>query len=216
MLKVRRSGIILALDVLERARAIKIVEEVADYIDAVKVGYPLILSVGLDIISELKGFEKPIIADFKIADVPHVSSEICRIATGAGADYAIVQGFLGRDVVEACSKAAEIFVVCDMSHPGALDFISPQSEEVARLAKEYAVGIVAPATRPQTIKKLREIVGNLIIIAPGVKAQGAEVGSAINAGADFEIVGRAIYNSPNPRSEAEGLYNQLKEGEKDE
>lgn len=198
----------------QRARAVEIVEETADYIDAVKVGYPLILTAGLDIIPELKESGKPIIADFKVADVPHVSSEICRIATEAGADYVIVQGFLGRDVVEACSKAAEIFVVCDMSHPGAQDYISPHNREITRLAKEYAAGIVAPATRPQTIKMVREIVGDLIIISPGVKAQGAEVGSATAAGADFEIVGRAIYNSADPRLEARRIYAQLKDRRK--
>jgi orotidine-5'-phosphate decarboxylase len=208
--KAGRSGIILALDVTDRAKAIEVVKKTVDYIDAVKVGYPLILSVGLDIVSELKELGKPIIADFKVADVPHVSQEICRIATEAGADYVIAQGFLGEDVLRACSEVADIFVVCDMSHPGALDFLSAHGEDIARRVKDYAAGIVAPATRPQTIKALRKIVGSKTIISPGVKAQGAEVGSAIKAGADFEIIGRAIYNNADPGLEAREIYNQLK------
>ncbi len=151
------------------------------------------------------------IADLKVADVPHISTEICRIATQAGADYVIVQGFLGEDVIESCSRAADIFVVCDMSHPGALDFITPNIEKIAEKAKKYASGIVGPATRPESIKTLKRITGELPLISPGVKAQGAEVGDAIRAGADFEIVGRAIYMSRDPADEAERIYKKLKE-----
>jgi orotidine-5'-phosphate decarboxylase len=202
--------VILALDVTDKSRALEVVNDTAKYIDAVKVGYPLILSTGIEIIGDLKKSGKPIIADLKVADVPHVSSEICRIATSAGADYVIIQGFLGRDVVKACSNVAAVFVVCDMSHPGALDFISSQSVEIARATRSYAQGIVAPATRPESIRNLRGIVGNLIIIAPGIKSQGAKVGSALKAGADFEIIGRAIYNSPDPVEEAKSIYRELK------
>lgn len=214
LIDVKDTGIILALDVLDKAKAIEIVKETAEYIDAVKVGYPLVLSTGIGVVSELKELGKPVITDFKVADVPHISSEICRIATNAGSDYVIVQGFLGEDVIKTCSEVANIFVVCEMSHPGALDFMAERAEDITRLAKLYAKGIVAPATRPQTIKKLRAIAGNLTIISPGVKAQGAEVGDAIKAGADFEIIGRAIYNSSDPRLEAEKIYRQLRSGEK--
>jgi orotidine-5'-phosphate decarboxylase len=201
--------VILALDVNGTERAVSVVDKTADFIDAIKVGYPLILSTGLEIITDLKKFGLPIIADFKVADVPHVSAEICRLATEAGADFVIVQGIMGGDVVEACSKVAPLFVVSDMSHPGALDYISGHNREIAGHAAKFAEGIVAPATRPQTIKTLRSIIGDLIIISPGVKAQGAEVGSAISAGADFEIIGRAIYNSPDPGSAAEQIKNQI-------
>jgi orotidine-5'-phosphate decarboxylase len=180
--------------VTEKEKAKIIVRETQEYIDAIKVGYPLVLSTGLDVTTDLKKFGKPIIADFKVADVPHVSSEVCRMAKEAGADYVIVQGFLGEDVIKACSEVTRIFVVSDMSHPGSLDFISTH----------------------KTIKTLRNIVENLTIISPGVKAQGAKVGSAITAGADFEIIGRAIYNSPQPRLEASKIYHQLTKGEIDE
>ncbi len=182
-----------------------------DYVAAIKVGYPLILSTGLEIIKELKEIGRPVIADLKVADIPFVSARICELARREGADYVIVQGFLGRDVIEACSKVSNLFVVADMSHPGALDFISDHNKEIAKVAKKYAAGIVAPATRPQTIKTLRRIVEDLIIISPGIKAQGADVGSAISAGADFEIVGRAIYNNSRPGLEAEKIYHHLKE-----
>ena len=41
---------ILALDVTDREEALKIAEEVWEFVDAIKVGYPLILAAGLEII----------------------------------------------------------------------------------------------------------------------------------------------------------------------
>lgn len=189
----KNNRIILALDTEDSKRALRICEEVTEYIDAVKVGYPLVLNTGLGIIKKLKNFNKPIIADFKVADIPEISRKICEIAVKSGADYAIVHGFVGEDVIKACSEVAKIFVVAEMSHPGANDFMSGEAEKIAAMVKKYAYGIVAPATRPERIGQLRKIVGeNIVIISPGIKAQGAKVGDAIKAGADFEIIGRGI------------------------
>jgi len=47
---------------------------------------------------------------------------------------------------------------------------------------------------------LRNIVGALIIACCGIGAQGPEPGSAIKAGADFEIIGRTIYEADNSKS----------------
>ncbi len=47
------------------------------------------------------------------------------------------------------------------------------------------------------------------IISPGVRAQGAEPGDAITSGADYEIVGRAIYQSENPKDSAEQIYREI-------
>lgn len=191
-------GIILALDVDTREKALEICTEVADFVDAVKVGYPLVLKTDLSIVGELKQFQKPIIADFKVADIPFVSQRICEAAVEAGADFVIVHGFVGEDVVKACSNAAKVFVVAEMSHPGAEDFMPKDALSIVKIAKKYAEGIVAPATRPERIKELRNAVGDLTIISPGVKAQGASVGDAIRAGADFEIIGRGIYEAAEP------------------
>jgi orotidine-5'-phosphate decarboxylase len=200
----RENGIILALDVDTREKALEITREAAEFVDAIKVGYPLVLNTDLSIIGELKKFQKPIIADFKVADIPIVGQRICEAAKGAGADFVIVHGFVGEDVVKACSNASKIFVVAEMSHPGALDFMAKDAESIVEIARKHAFGIVAPATRPERIRELRAASGaDLKIISPGVKAQGASVGDAIRAGADFEIIGRGIYGAREPKKAAE-------------
>ena len=46
---------------------------------------------------------------------------------------------------------------------------------------------------------MRDLVGpGLTIVCCGVGAQGGKYGHAIAAGADFEIIGRAIYQAEDP------------------
>lgn len=207
----KNNRIILALDVEDSKRALQLCEEVAGYIDAIKVGYPLILNAGLGFIEKIKQFNKPVIADFKVADIPDIGRKICEIAVKSGADYVIVHGFVGEDVVKACSEVAKIFVVAEMSHPGAKDYMGSEADKIAAMAKKYAYGIVAPATRPERIRQLRKIVGEgVIIISPGIKTQGAKAGDAIKAGADFEIIGRGICAAQNPKKAAKEFANILK------
>ncbi len=204
----RENGIVLALDLEDKGRALSIAEEVIDHVDAFKLGYPLILSTGIGIIGEMKKYGKPVIADLKVADIPVISSKICELA--GDSDYVIVHGFVGEDVVTECSKVARIFVVAEMSHPGATEYLGGVSNELAEMATKYAEGIIAPATRPERIREMRSIVGDLLILSPGVKAQGANVGDAIKAGADYEIIGRGISEAPDPKGVAEGYSRTIK------
>jgi len=204
----RENGILLALDLEDKGQALGIAGEVIDFVDGIKVGYPLILSSGIDVLGEMKDLNKPVIADLKVADIPEISARICELA--GEADYVIVHGFVGKDVVFECSKVARIFVVAEMSHPGATEYLGVIANELATMATKYAKGIVAPATRPERIREMRSLVGDLLIISPGVKAQGANVGDAIKAGADYEIIGRGICQTSDPRKIAESFSNTIK------
>jgi orotidine-5'-phosphate decarboxylase len=206
----KNTRLILALDVTDKNAAVAISKETAEHVDAIKVGYPLVLGAGLAVIGRICEFA-PVIADFKVADIPNTDRLICSQAFGAGASAVIVHGFTGRDSLLECVKTAseyegEIFVVTEMSHPGAVEFMAPKALELASLAVECkAQGVVAPATRPERVKKIRDVAGNLTIISPGVGAQGGSAADAIRAGADYVIVGRTIYNSNTPGKEAEKI-----------
>lgn len=210
----RRTGLVPALDVDSGDTAIDIARAVADFADAIKVGHPLVMSAGMGVIRRISEFT-PVIADFKIADIPETNAKICGQAFGAGAGAVIVHGFTGRDSLTACIGVArehggEVFVVTEMSHPGAVEFMAPVAERLASLAVECcADGIVAPATRPERLSLLRKKVGSMAIISPGVGAQGGSAGAAIRAGADFVIVGRSIYQSAAPGKVAEAIASEL-------
>jgi orotidine-5'-phosphate decarboxylase len=210
----KKTQLVLALDVTDKKQAISISKEVAEYVDAIKIGYPLVLGAGIGIINTLSEFAL-IIADFKVADIPNTSRLICSQAFESGARAVIVHGFTGRDSLFECVKTGkdyngDIFVVTEMSHPGAVDFMQPKALELARLAVESgACGVVAPATRPERVKEIRRVVGELTIISPGVGAQGGSAAEAIRAGADYVIVGRSIYDSRAPEREAEKIAREI-------
>jgi|Deesub1362B_J571_1020462.scaffolds.fasta_scaffold00058_33 orotidine-5'-phosphate decarboxylase len=189
-------GIIVALD----SPRFEIIEDLKNEVDAVKIGYPLLLPRGLKVIQEISEV-LPVIVDIKIADVPYVNEKICEILCESGVSGIIAHGFTGSDSIRACVRASSnfkvsVFVVAEMSHPGALEFMSSHSDEIARIAMLCgAEGIVAPATRPESIKRLHNIVPELKIISPGVGTQGGSAYEAILSGADAVIIGRSVYET---------------------
>ncbi len=213
-----KNRIIHALDVEDDQQALRIARDVEPYVDAIKVSYPLIIRYGGKIMNDIKKkINLPIIACFKVGDIPEISSRIVDIAIESGADGLTLQGFVGEDTMTKCievahEKGAYVFMVTEMSHPGAEQFMSPVGMDIAKMAKRLrSDGIVTPATRPEVTRRYREIVGkDMWIISPGVGAQGAKLGDAILAGATFEIVGRRIYQDLNPKEVAKRFSAELK------
>ncbi len=226
--KENNSRLILALDVPEEIdgekglekQCLEIINSVSDSIAAVKIGYPLVLRTGLEIVEKIKEENYAmVIADFKIADIPHVSKQIAERAFEAGAEAVITHGFTGPDSLEAIEQLAEetggkgVFVVSNMSHPGGKKFIRPVTGEILELVKEVdATGVIGPATRPEEVEDMRNKLGDdFLILTPGIGAQGGKAGDAIRSGADYEIVGRAIYNSSAPGESAERIREEINE-----
>ncbi|WP_297462847.1 orotidine-5'-phosphate decarboxylase [Thermococcus sp.] len=207
------SRLILALDVYDRERALGIAECTADYLWAIKVNWPLIIGSGLKIITELKQVTGlPVIADLKLADIPNTNRLIARKVFEAGADYIIAHGFVGREGVKAVMELGETIIVVEMSHPGAKEFIQPVTDKLIEMANELEpFGVIAPATRPERVSYIRsKLKPGIKVITPGVGAQGGKAGDVLKAGADYIIVGRAIYQSENPRESAGSIFEEVK------
>jgi orotidine-5'-phosphate decarboxylase len=200
--------LILALDLTDRIRAGEVAAACAPFLDAIKIGYPLVLSAGIHIADSLAETGLPLIADFKVADIPNTSRLIAEQVFDAGYEAIICHGFAGPDVVRACVETAHAhegacFVVAEMSHPGATEFFhSDVASRIAEIAMECSAdGIIAPGTRPDRVAMLRKIVGRRKIYAPGIGAQGGEP-SVLAGLVDGMIVGRAIYNASDPGAAA--------------
>ena len=87
-----------------------------------------------------------------------------------------------RIVVETLLKNKDMYVVITMSHPKGGEFFDIDS--FCKIALDVgATGVVAPATRPEDVARVRNLVGDLEIISPGVGAQGgsSKDGSTTNA-----------------------------------
>lgn len=207
-----KNNLILALDVGSESEAIDICEKVKDSIDTIKIGYPLALAEGLEIIKKLKDkFDFKVICDFKVADIDATNDKICEETFKAGADAIICHGFVGPDSVQACLDVAnkyekELFLLTEMSHPGAKKFLQPAADEIAKMGVEMGItNYVAPATRLDRLQDIRNIVGeDAYIISPGVGKQGGDGKKTLEI-SNAIIVGRSIYEAENPKQACENL-----------
>jgi len=207
----RRSRIIVALDFHPPDKdPIKwwshLLEEVGDLVAGVKIGLPAFFKVGVKGVSKLTqqfGGDVYFLADFKLADIPVVVSEEIRQLSALGFNGSIVHLFpMGYEPVVEVARELEhqIFGVTYMSHRGCRLF-----EESFQTLLDYALalgvdGVIVGASRPDKIREARKKLGDTaLILSPGIGAQGMSPGAAIRTGADFEIVGRAITLSPEPR-----------------
>lgn len=213
-----KNSLILALDVMSENEAVNICASIKEYIDTIKIGYPLALAEGLEIIRKLKDkFGFKVICDFKVADIDATNSKICDETFKAGADAIICHGFVGSDSVQACLDAAnkhekELFLLTEMSHPGAKMFLQKNADAIAKMGVDMGItNYVAPATRLDRLSDIRNIVGkDAYIISPGVGKQGGD-GKKTLEYSNAIIVGRSIYESENPKQACAKLIESLNE-----
>lgn len=207
------SRLILALDLTEREKALKLAELVKDQVFAIKVNWPLIMSTGIDILDELTKHSR-VICDFKLADVPNTMRLITEKARDHGAYAIISHSFIGADsVAEVVKTAGEMRVisVVAMSNAGSYEFVDPVMDNLIDISLKAGVhGFIAPGNKYDILSRIREKVGKALIFAPGVGAQGGDAATAIKSGADYVIVGRHIYNSPDPIKSASEMNEAIR------
>lgn len=170
----------------------------------VKVGFPLALTMGWSGIEELvkEHPEYYWIADFKLADIPDVVESILTRFQEMGLDAAIIHLFTGH---RRYQLKLDLIGVAGMSHPQAR-LIRANFMKLLEEAELLKIGgIVVGATRPEMIREARKRLPDMLIFSPGIGFQGANPGSALEAGASFEIVGRSILRSPDPVKTAEKI-----------
>jgi orotidine-5'-phosphate decarboxylase len=204
---INQKGIIFAADILQKNKLLSIIDKVAPFVEAIKIGNMVLLEYGWHIIEEIKKNTKiSIIVDLKLMDIPYVAEILSRRALDKGADGIMVCGTAGGDSISICKsifKDKLVFIFTQFTH-----FTGLITEKMANEYIELAVslkcdGIQVPASIPGRVKKVKRLVGDkLIIISCGIGEQGPLIGSAIADGADYEIIGRTIYNAKEPSEAA--------------
>jgi len=221
--------VILALDPPEHVDALKwasrVIDETSDLVAGYKIGLPLILRACC--IEELlkKIPEGSLtIADLKLADIGDIMLLTIRELARRGFRAFIVHGFIGwRGALEDVSRYLrennyKLITVISMSHAGSAELIDRSYEYLVDLTiRSSAWGCVIGASKLKLIEKTRRLFRergvDIKILSPGVGVQGVMPKSALKHGADYEIVGRLITWSANPRDELKKHYGEVDESE---
>lgn len=133
----------------------------------------------------------PVILDVKRGDIGTTAERYAAAAYDIiGADAVTVNPYMGFDAVKPFLREDKgVFVLCVTSNPSADDFQMlssegvPLYEHVATRAvawsEEGDIGIVMGATRPEVMASIRNLVGDMPILVPGIGAQGGDLESVI-------------------------------------
>jgi orotidine-5'-phosphate decarboxylase len=216
--------IIIALDPPPNVDEVEWIEnrfyELNGLVSGFKIGLPAVLRNGLESYKRIfKDYKGLLIADFKLADIGDIMSMSAEIIKSYGFNAMIAHSFVGySNAIDKLSKKAKdlglkLILVVSMSHEGSKEYIDGHLNDFLQIAvKANAWGVVAPATRVDVIRNVRSKVGKDIkILSPGVGAQGADFGSAICNGADYEIIGRSITGAENIKEKATQIIKTIEE-----
>ena len=177
----------------------------------------------------------PVILDAKRGDISSTAQAYVKAAFETlGADAITINPYLGKDAVDPfiADPQKGVFLLCKTSNPGAADLqdltLTPRSplpmgegsgvrvkllyEHVAKLAQSWNandnLGLVVGATQPESLARVRVVAPDLWILAPGVGAQGGDLGAALQAGLRDDGLGmlipvsRSISRANDPRQAA--------------
>jgi orotidine-5'-phosphate decarboxylase len=151
----------------------------------------------------------PVILDAKRGDIGSTAEQYAVEAFARfKADAVTVNPYMGRDSVEPYLAYPDkgVILLCRTSNAGGSDlqFLDVGGEKlyerVARLAAGTwnttgQIALVVGATFPAEIARVREIVGDMPLLVPGIGAQGGDIEATVNAGKTAKSTGLMINSS---------------------
>ena len=151
----------------------------------------------------------PVILDSKRGDVGNTAERYAIEAFERyHADAVTVSPYLGGDSLEPFLKYEEkgVIILCRTSNPGAGDLqdLEISGRRLFHVVADLAARrwntrgncmLVVGATYPRELAEVREIVGNMPFLVPGVGAQGGDVGQAVQNGQTAAGAGLVVSSS---------------------
>ncbi|MBS9717928.1 orotidine-5'-phosphate decarboxylase [Pseudohalocynthiibacter aestuariivivens] len=223
--------LIVALDVPNALEGLTLAETLGDAVSFYKIGLGMLTGGGLALANELKEEHgKRIFLDMKLFDIGATVEAAVRGLAQFDLDFLTVHG--DPHVVRAAKEGArgkdlKILAVTILTSldRGDLDDSLIKSGEVQDLVLERAArafeagadGVIASPQEAAQIRALPESKGRLIV-TPGVRPAGAALGDqkrvatpaqAIRDGVDHIVVGRPVWQSPDPRGAAQAILAEL-------
>jgi orotidine-5'-phosphate decarboxylase len=211
--------IIVALDVPTKKQALGLAEQLRKEISFFKIGLQLYTAEGPEVVRAVLASGAKVFLDLKFNDIPTTVSRTVEAAGNLGVQMLTIHLNGGSDMIRAAVAVPknELLIlgvtVLTSVNEGMLRETGISDEidnQVLRLAKlGVARGVDGLVASPHEIKALRAEFGDKIkIVAPGIRPTWSEPGDqkrfmtpreAIDAGADYLVIGRPITKHSNPR-----------------
>ncbi|HEX4697426.1 MAG TPA: orotidine-5'-phosphate decarboxylase [Candidatus Udaeobacter sp.] len=221
--------IIVALDVPTKRNALELVEQLHDQISFFKIGLQLYTAEGPEIVRALLAAGAKVFLDLKLFDIPNTVGRAVESANQLGVQMLTIHLGGGGDMIRAAIAARAngiaIFGVTVLTSAteqtlreiGISGTVNDQVLRLARLGVEQGIdGVVAS---PHEIKMVRRELGEKIkMVVPGIRPSWAVAGDqkrvmtpieALDAGADYLVIGRPITAHPHPSEAVAKILDEL-------
>lgn len=233
-----QNPIIVALDVPTADAALKLAQQVAPAVGAFKIGSELFTAAGPDIVRRIRQTGAAVFLDLKFHDIPNTVSKSVASATRLDVQMLTIHTSGGSEMMRAAEQSAQqtamqsglakaplvlgVTVLTSMdgnalSEIGVETNVGKQVERLATLAVKS--GLRGLVCSPLEITALRQILpAHVQLVTPGIRT-GAEKADdqkrtltpreAMDAGANWLVIGRPIYAAETPRAAAEAILKTL-------
>ncbi len=234
--------IIVALDVETLEQARELVDCLSSTVGAFKIGKQLFTRSGPEAVAMVHAAGSRVFLDLKYHDIPTTVAKAGCEATRSGVFMFNVHALGGSTMIAATVKAVHemadktgipspiilaVTVLTSMSETelSEIGIHDPVETVVTRLARlAQAAGADGVVASPREIRMIKEACGpDFMVVTPGIRPATASQNDqkrtmtpaqAMQAGADFMVIGRPITQAPDPQAAALAIAAELKTSEK--
>ena len=222
-----RDRLIVALDVSSVEAAQAMVARLGDAVSFYKIGYQLAFAGGLSYARTLADAGKQVFLDLKLHDIGNTVSEGVKSVSRLGASFLTVHAYpqTMKAAVQAREGGLQILAVTVLTSYDDRDLMAAgygagvRATAAARAKNALEIGVDGLICSPAEAANLRAIVGpEMLLVTPGIRPAGAEIGDqkrvstpaeAIEAGADYLVVGRPVIGADDPKAVADAIIAEI-------
>lgn len=223
------SPIILALDTTSIDQAAEWIDQTRDSVDIYKIGLEFFIKngpLGVEQLRKMRKFE--LFLDLKLHDIPNTVRGAAESIANLSPRFLTVHAAGGRAMMGAAVQAlpgvsitaVTILTALSDADVKEIGFVKPALESALSLAElSVAAGARAIVCSPLEVGAIRSVVPNsVILITPGVRPTGSALNDqtrtmtpheALDAGANFVVIGRPITASSDPGESAREILTQI-------
>jgi len=230
--------LILALDVETQREAEEFVDLLRGKVGAFKVGAELFAANGPAVVQMIQDKGEKVFLDLKFHDIPNTVAKAVTQACKLGVFMLNLHASGGLEMMRAATAAAQkasadsrgsrpyllgVTVLTSLNEAILKEELAIHRslrEQVVRLAEMARdAGLDGVVASPQEIHEIRAACGNgFLIVTPGVRPTWAAAGDqkrimtpkeAIQAGANYIVVGRPILASPDPVAAVDQILEEI-------